>query len=134
MAKWPDHYPEQCPPESAEPVSGKVYRFVNRTNPKERDFKSNYEQRPGTDWGNQGCQARGLSVFRTIEACDDMAEQVPALAKKKLAVANLSQNDGVIAETPSRNSSKHNTLWPLLDAKEMANRFKSVDIEEAANA
>ncbi|MBE9396776.1 hypothetical protein IOQ59_05805 [Pontibacterium sp. N1Y112] len=134
MKKWPDHFPEQCPPGCAEPVSGKVYRFINRANPKEKDFKSFFELKPDQDWGEKACQARGLSVYKNKNACEQMVDLVPALAKKKLAVAELNSNDGVIAETPSRNSNEHNTLWSSVDKKEMADKFTCLENEVALNA
>ncbi len=133
MTKWPDHFPEQCPPGCAEPVSGKVYRFINRTNPKEKDFKSFFELNPGRDWGEKACQARGLSVYKSKDICEQMIDLIPALAKKKLAVAELDPDDGVIAETPSTNSNEHNTLWPLTDKKEMADKFTCLGIEVTVN-
>ena len=131
MKDWPDHFPAQCPPIDAEPVSGEVFRFVGRNNPKAKDFSTYYELKPEKDWGDQACQARGLSVYRNFEVCKKMSLMIPALAKKKLAVAVLEQGDGNIATTPSRNSKDHNTFWSCLDAEQLYVKFSSVEFEDA---
>lgn len=59
---------------------------------------------------------------------------IPELAKKKIAMAELNPSDGVIAETPSKNSDEHSTLWPLVDKKEMADKFTCLEIEVAISA
>lgn len=127
MNSWPNHYPEACPPIEAEEVSGKVYRFTNRNNPKHKDFQSHYEQWQGRDWGSKACDARGLSVFSCLEDCDAAAAAVPALRKKKICVAKLPTSSGVLAETPSRNTNNHKTLWPLLSAQELADLFTPIN-------
>jgi hypothetical protein len=123
MKKWPEHYPEQCPPPSAIPPSGNVFRFTVRTSPKERDFLSYYELKPDEKWGNKACIARGLSVYTSIDDCIAAAAAVPALKKKKISVALLPANSGVIASTPSMNIKNHRTFWPVLEAKELAKLF-----------
>jgi len=131
---WPDHYPEKCPPDDAKSVSGVVYRFTNRTNPKHRDFLSYYELKPGEDWGKKGCQARGLSVFTSEEDCKIAISLVPALKKKKLCVAELASESGVIAHTPSKNNNNHMTLWPLISAQDLAEIFMPIDNSKVAHA
>ncbi|WP_320055765.1 hypothetical protein [Desulfuromonas thiophila] len=120
---WPDHYPEKCPPVDAEDVSGLVYRFTNRANPKHKDFLSYYELKPDEDWGDKDCQARGLSVYTTEDDCRAASAAVPALRKKKLCAARLSTKAGVIAPTPSRNNCNHKTLWSLFSAEELSELF-----------
>ncbi|MDH1235147.1 MULTISPECIES: hypothetical protein [Stutzerimonas stutzeri group] len=130
---WPDHYPEQCPPSVAAAVSGKVFRFTNRTNPKPQDFRSFYEISPTKDWGNMACNARGLSVFSTHEDCIAAAEISPALRKKRLSVAELPRGAGVLAETPSNNTQNHKTFWSLMDAETLASFFVHVELTGGTN-
>ncbi|MGA8135920.1 MAG: hypothetical protein WCA48_17495 [Pseudomonas gingeri] len=127
MTKWPDHYPEQCPPSCAEAISGTIYRFTNRTNPKLRDFISYYEMDPGKDWGRMACNARGLSVYSTYADCAAAVEAVPALRKKRLCHASLARNSGVMADTPSQNTQNHKTFWSYIGADELASFFTSID-------
>jgi len=131
---WPDHYPEKCPPDDAENVSGVVYRFTNRTNPKHRDFLSYYELKPAKDWGKKACQARGLSVYTSEEDCKTAISLVPALKKKKLCIAELGSESGVIAPTPSKNNYNHKTLWPLISAQDLAEIFMPMDNSKVAHA
>lgn len=131
---WPDHYPEKCPPDDAENILGVVYRFTNRTNPKHKDFLSYYELKPSEDWGKKACQARGLSVYTSEEDCKAAISMVPALKKKKLCVAELGSETGVIAPTPSKNSYNHKTLWSLVSAQDLAEMFMPADIPKVAHA
>jgi len=121
MNNYPTHYPKDCPPNNAVPVSGDTYRFTDRAIPKEKDFKSYYELgREDT------CQARGLSVYITLEDCIIAAKAVPALKRKHIAKAELLQNHGVIAPTPSKNNYNHNTFWSLVNAQDLSLLFHSV--------
>lgn len=120
---WPEHYPEQCPPNSAEPVNGTIYRFINRNTPQEKDFYSHYERNPDKDWSNNECNSRGLSVLKTKEACSEMASAVPALRKKKIVKGTLDDTCGVIAPTPSDSSVGHNTFWSLIEPNILVTKF-----------
>lgn len=123
MKVWPTHYPDKCPPDHSESVSGNIYRFTNRINPRYRDFSSYYELNPGHDWGNKACDARGLSVYRTEEDCIAAAAVVPALKKKHIAKASLLPGCGVIAPTHSNNTKNHNTFWSLISTEKLASLF-----------
>jgi len=131
--KWPNHYPEQCPPAQAIAVSGKIFRFTGRATPKPRDFRSFYEISPSEDWGSLACNARGLSVFSTKEDCVAAAEVCPALRKKCLCVAELPNTAGLLAETPSKNTQNHKTFWSLLDADKLASLFTSIEAKGGSN-
>ncbi|MFB2775608.1 hypothetical protein [Shewanella xiamenensis] len=134
ISMWPDHYPEKCPPDGAEDVSGVVFRLTNRATPKHKDFLSYYELKPGEDWGQKACQARGLSVYTSEEDCKASISMVPALRKKKICVAELRSESGVIAPTPSKNSYNHKTLWPLISAQDLAEIFMPMDTQKVAHA
>lgn len=131
---WPDNYPDKCPPVCAVNVSGKVIRLTNRSNPKSKDFCSYYEQNPNHNWGEQSCQARGLSVYTSEEEYKYAISVVPALKRKKVCIAELSPKDGVIASTPSTNNPRHKTYWPLLSNEQLSEIFKPLNFEEVVNA
>ncbi|MNZ65677.1 hypothetical protein D3C78_838750 [compost metagenome] len=133
MIVWPSHFPDSCPPSHATAVSGLVYRFTNRSNPKHKDFLSYYELNPGHDWGEKACEARGLSVYRAEEDCLAAAARVPALRKKRLAKAFLPHNSGVIAPTKSSNTKNHHTFWALVGAQDLAPLFTPVHQMGVAN-
>lgn len=130
---WPDHYPELCPPNNAGHVSGRVFRFTNRTNPKSKDFLSYYDLKPGEEWGRSECNARGLSVYTTEQDCIAAADAVPALRRKHLCVAELPSHAGVIADTPSKNTENHKTLWSLFTAEELSALFTPIESLRMAN-
>ena len=134
MIPWPEHYPKQCPPDHAEPVNGDVYRFITNNTPKHNDFRSFYENKVDHDWGLMACQARGLSVFRTADACFAAAAIVPALKKKKIAKAELNAHCGVIAPTPSKNTKDHHTLWSHFASEDLASFFSLLNNFGVANA
>lgn len=131
MAKWPDHYPDRCPPSNAEYPEGCLYRFVSKSVPMKEDFTSHYDINPKKDWGEKECQAKGLSVFGTIEDCLLIAARVPALRKKVISKAVLSADENLVADTPSNQSQNHKTLWSTQDADDLASNFKYVDMESA---
>lgn len=111
MYVWPKNYPNQCPPSHATNLVGRIFRFINGKTPTEKDFLSHYEKKPDDDWKDCACKARGLSVLRTIEDCQTMRSGIPALRKKRIAVAEISVSVGVIANTPSQTCNGHKTWW-----------------------
>lgn len=80
-----------------------------------------------------GCQARGLSVYPTLEACREAAGKVPSLAKKQLAVGTMQGSYGSVAQTPSKNTENHMTWWVSPDCPDPAIFFVRVGIG-ASNA
>lgn len=128
MYSWPNHYPNSCPPNEAEPTSGQIYRFTYKSTPMAKDFKAFYDGDPSKDWGDLACQARGLSVYPTLEACREAAGKVPSLAKKKLASGAMQVSYGKIAETPSKNTSSHMTWWVGADCPDPVTFFVPVDV------
>ena len=36
--QWPDYFPDDCPPQDAQPATGDVYRLVKQNPPESRDF------------------------------------------------------------------------------------------------
>lgn len=134
MYNWPKDYPDQCPPENAEELSGVVFRFINKKTPTSIDFDSHYERNPDGNYADP-CQARGLSVIRSHDDCNRMRDGVPALRKKKVAFADIRSSVGLIASTPSRTCQGHCTWWlPLSSKADVYSLFKLVDdTAEASN-
>ncbi len=65
--QWPDYFPDDCPPQDAQPATGDVYRLVKQNPPESKDFIPLREKKTGEDFGEKECQACGLSVFRNVE-------------------------------------------------------------------
>jgi hypothetical protein len=113
--RWPDFFPDDCPPDDAEPASGEVYRITGRRNPKNRDFLSYREQRgPDAEFSQPECIVCGLSVYRDIEDISRMRlrrRRVPKL-RKRLYIAKglLNPSLGKIKATGHHEKS-HHTWW-----------------------
>lgn len=129
LIDFPEHYPEQCPPFEATNADGVVYRLTKTHVLDKLDFCSHYELRPDKDWGDMACQARGLSVFPSVEACEEIKKKIPSIRKnnKGIATANLNNNHGKFANTPSTNSKRHMTWWVSSNLKEPWTLFSNVD-------
>lgn len=126
MTSWPSHYPTSCPPDDAAPATYAIYRFTNRATINPKDFQSYYDRDPQNDWGDMACQARGLSVYPSFQACVDVAEKVPSLKKKKLAGGMLQESYGKLAATPSGNSSSHMTWWVSVGCPDPTTFFTNI--------
>jgi hypothetical protein len=118
---FPTHYPEECPPKTAKPVSGEVFRFVNKDTPRDLDFESHFVRKLRFE-PSKKCEACGCSVYLSEKAARAKADSIPALRKKQLAKATLSPEWGVIAQTfePS-----HHTWW-VSDGKKPTTLFKVI--------
>jgi hypothetical protein len=112
---------------------GYLYRFLNKNNPVLKDFQSYYASKPTQKWGNKACQARGLSVYQTLDDCKEMIAAVPAMRRKKIASALSNVNYGLLANTPSTTSERHCTWWVPSDFLEPHKKFTIVETRELAN-
>jgi hypothetical protein len=130
MNSWPEHYPKQCPPENAYLYNGVLFRFINKSNPVARDFKSYYEITPEKEWGDQACQARGLSVVKSLTGVSEMRNAIPALRRKKVSSATISHIHGLLADTPSSSSKRHCTWWMPSSLINPENLFQTANISE----
>ena len=55
--QWPDYFPDDCPPQDAEPATGEVYRVVKQNPPDSKDFMSQRERKRRKNFGEKECQA-----------------------------------------------------------------------------
>ena len=133
MSSWPEHYPEQCPPKKAFHHQGVLFRFINRNNPVPRDFRSYYELDPEKDWGEQACQARGLSVVKCALGVKEMRDAIPALRRKKVSKAVISMECGMLANTPSSSSERHCTWWIPASLENPEEMFETANESELEN-
>lgn len=108
---WPDFYPDDCPPEDAEPASGEVYRMIRGRTPQEKDFKSYQEMRgPDAEFSQPECVVCGISVYTDIEDISRMRarlqQRVPKLRERKfIAKGILNSSLGKIL--PTNNTKSH---------------------------
>jgi hypothetical protein len=106
---YPDHFPDDCPPDTAHEANGDVYRFTSRRQPKARDFKSKWEEQPGADFGDKLCMACGISIFTDLADVVRMRQFSAAQRKKFVAKGTLSPEWGELLHTAKKGS--HHTWW-----------------------
>jgi hypothetical protein len=107
---FPTHFPNGCPPSSAEDARGEVYRFVRNDPPRAGDFISHFVGNKPHDAGKK-CQACGLSVLRSEQDVKEARRLSPWFKKRKVAKARLSPDWGKLDKTESRNVPNHHTWW-----------------------
>lgn len=111
--QWPDYYPENCPPETAEPASGTVYRLVQNDPPQAEDFQSSWEEFPGR-FPEPTIINSGVSVYTDPQDIDRLFERlknrIGHLRNRKTARGELNPMLGMIQNTPSHEKS-HHTWW-----------------------
>lgn len=104
--EWPDFFPKECPPKTASPTNGNVFRLLNSSSPKEKDFKSYFE----LGKAEKACKSCGLSVYTDFGDILKKVKRIPAFRKKKIASGLLTPDMGSMKHTPFQNDS-HHTWW-----------------------
>lgn len=112
--KWHDFYPDDCPPDDAEPASGIVYRLVRHDPPEAEDFETLYEERPIFFENKQNdfiCKGCGVSVCRDFEDIKRLQRSSGKMRKRKVAEGTVHSKHGMILHTPSALYKSHHTWW-----------------------
>lgn len=117
--QFPDYFPDNCPPDTAQPATGTVYYLVKNDPPTPDDFLSKRQKNPNLRFrpDEKECQACGISVYTEIEDLLNVRQRYPDMGNMKPAVGNLTPNLGVLQPTPSKKSPSHHTLWLAIDAQ-----------------
>lgn len=116
---WPEHYPNACPPESAERTNKTVFRVIYENPPTDHSFLPYKIEHPDRTFeGYRDCDASGLSILADKEEAIGLCRLIPAA--KGVAKGHLTPESGMIKETPNRRRRSHCTWWvPVeVDAKE----------------
>lgn len=108
---WPDHFPDNCPPEDAKAGNNPIYVMINENINLGTNFDSSWIRYSDKREENIKCQLCGLSVSVSIEDCERSKRRVKALRNKKILVSCFEYPVGVIKNTPLENSPKHHTWW-----------------------
>lgn len=116
---WPSFFPNKCPPDNAEHVNKSYFRLVKTNPPTSADVLSNKELQPEKDWGSSTCKACGLSIFIKREDAEKTRKRIPALRETHIAIARVTKDSGVVAETPSRDATSHCTWWLAMGFHEL---------------
>ena len=121
--KWPDFYPENCPPVDAQPASGTFYRLVRHNPPRAEDFKSTYEEHPNQFTHIPMAKRCGLSVQKDLRdserlaRLDQIKKRAPKFKNRQIAEGKLNPTLGMIKHTPSNHYKSHHTWWVPVGAK-----------------
>jgi hypothetical protein len=95
--RWPDDYPEGCPPTDCRNAEGLFYRLVKGDPPEASDFVRPVELPSGRSRHSpDSCSSHGLSIFEDAEDVRLAIELIPGFKKKKVAVGELKPAMGVI--------------------------------------
>ena len=118
--QWPDYYPENCPPEAAEPASGTFYRLVRRDPVQLEDFIPLYIDRPENFENipiDEVCQGCGVSVCKNKQDIERLQNSSGKMRKRQIAEGELNPTLGAIKHTPSRKYKSHHTWWVPIEVK-----------------
>lgn len=110
---WFEILPQSCPPECAiAPSRVILYRILEAETPTNNDFLSQRMLYPNKKFHVDECQARAISVFSDIDSCKAVMK-FPKYKNKNCRVGQLflKEQDGVIANTPSKISKNHFSWW-----------------------
>lgn len=111
--KYPDIFPDGCPPEDSEPMELEVYRMIKGDIVTSDDFKSFIELGIDKEDPKNPFIQYGLSVNRSYEEMYYYWRGSPALKKKfkNIAKGKIYKESGVVKPTPSKKQSNHFTWW-----------------------
>lgn len=123
---WPAHFPAGCPPPSAAPATGTVFRLVRNRPPAASDFVPHILLFPRNSFTGCQCEACGLSVFTTLEECRRAEARIPSLRGREVASADLTAEHGALAATPRAKNPGHFTWWLPTDLPQPETLFSLV--------
>ena len=129
---WPSYFPpEGCPPQSAKPPHGRVYRLLKKGVVTEEEFVSKKQKQPDRVFEND-CLACGLSCAVSKDGVKKLKKRFKgwSSSKVKIASAILPEECGVIKHTGKLSDAvdDHHTLW-VCDSYEIYSFF-SIEPEE----
>jgi len=121
--KFPDYFPQGCPPSEAVFKEMDVYRLCVNSTPCEEDFQSFYLSDPKKYAGN--IRAYGISTFPSFKACESALRKCVNLRNKyKFCAHGITYiYTGKVMNTPSKANPKHITWW-LYDGVKPHTYFK----------
>ena len=109
---WPQHFPPGCPPKSAIPASGPVYRLVDNDPVKPHDLKSYFERnRRKFKYKAPTSMEVGVSVCKKYSDIEFTMRTARGMDNKKIAVGTLDSTLGKIKHTPAKSKLSHHTWW-----------------------
>jgi hypothetical protein len=100
MSKWPDYFPDQCPPAEARNDNVQVFRLVDGAPLSAEDFLPTFIEQPHRPFdADKFCAACGVSVFRNVQDVVQKRSRFKPLRGKKIARGRITEVDGRVLET-----------------------------------
>lgn len=100
MNKWPNYFPEQCPPVDARNDNIQVFRLVDGAPLSAKDFRPTVIEQPHRAFeADKLCAACGVSVFRNVQDVIKKRSRFKPLRSKKIALGSITEVDGLVLET-----------------------------------
>jgi hypothetical protein len=113
----PNYHPEiplTCPPNEAEQLDVELFKAIDGTQPKDKDFKS-FAERKRDEIDLADCRSWGLSVWPNMEAVEHALGAYPHFQKKRIVKFSVTKDDGSLRMTPSKMQPDHHTFWKAID-------------------
>lgn len=138
--KWPNFFPENCPPGDSRPSSGVFYRVIldyESSAINAKHFRSHRQSQPRRIWPPdiRECDLCSISVLQTLEESIKLTnlllDSVPANSRKigRVARGSLDPTMGKIKLTPDeRNNLQSHHNWWLSEEIDPAPSFECLDI------
>lgn len=125
MSDYPDYYPDDMPPEDADPASGMAFRLVNSNPPIKTCFSSTIEENPGREAKKPTDREMlyGSSLFTQAREALKKKRLFKPLRQKILSTGALIEEDGVMKKTGGPH---HITVWFKADA-DTHTRFECIE-------
>jgi len=107
MSTWPNHFPSDCPPDTAADATGVYYR-LSKTVPVTGDFLQTPYDHMGAK--RDSCEGRALSVFDEVKHAVEMYKLRPTIGRHVMKV-ELRTSCGVIDLEPNSSTNSHRNWW-----------------------
>ena len=113
---FPNHYPNDCPPQPYNEECGRYFRLVkNEVKSDPAHFKSHYEANLRPEYeATKSCSRRALSMFKDYEEAVNLSKQFPNIGKY-IAFLDLIGGHGVICEENYCSFKSHHNWWVPTD-------------------
>lgn len=122
MSRFPDFFPEDCPPDSAKPEENNVFRLTR--NPiEEKDFLSQHLLGGKREHPSCKCAKYGISVFTSYDDVKKLQKCSPHMRKKSISRGKTLPGYGIISKTPW--NYKSHCTWYLYEG---VNPYKDFEI------
>ena len=113
IKKFPDYFPEGCPPEEATEKEMTLFRLCEHNYPCEKDFLPYVILYPDNKKYKTNVLAYGLSTLPSVKDCKHLLEISPKRRSctKCIAFGKVNGDTGKVLNTPNKDNPNHMTWW-----------------------